>query len=235
MLKSGGFKVRKYGMQIGNQHARKWFYNQNYFKKIDTQDKAYWLGFITGDGYREFQGGKYSPRLGIGLSQVDTNHLRTFIRCLDGKEEQIKFYKNNGRGKALLRIDSKQIVLDLENTGTFLRHRNFKSGVLGLETKFHSHYWRGLFDADGYISASDGNGKSRWISIVVSLAGTKELCEGFSYFLDFNGRYVYPFHSIYRFKKTCKRTLNEIYFHLYSDANICLKRKRTIFEQNLKK
>lgn len=25
----------------------KYFYNENYFKQIDTEEKAYWLGFYT--------------------------------------------------------------------------------------------------------------------------------------------------------------------------------------------
>lgn len=30
--------------------ARKYNYNDNYFENIDTEEKAYWLGFIAADG-----------------------------------------------------------------------------------------------------------------------------------------------------------------------------------------
>ena len=29
---------------------RKWKVNENYFEKIDSDDKAYWLGFMCADG-----------------------------------------------------------------------------------------------------------------------------------------------------------------------------------------
>ena len=44
-LEEAGIKTTK-----GN-HYRKYFHNVNFFEKIDTEEKAYWLGFMFADGY----------------------------------------------------------------------------------------------------------------------------------------------------------------------------------------
>lgn len=44
-LENKGIKTQK-----GN-HYRKYFHNENYFENIDSEEKAYWLGFIFADGY----------------------------------------------------------------------------------------------------------------------------------------------------------------------------------------
>ena len=31
--------------------SKKYFYDDNYFEKIDSEDKAYYLGFLYADGY----------------------------------------------------------------------------------------------------------------------------------------------------------------------------------------
>ena len=42
--------LKKNGIEIKENHGKKYFYNENYFEIIDTEEKAYWLGFIAADG-----------------------------------------------------------------------------------------------------------------------------------------------------------------------------------------
>lgn len=53
---------------------RKYKVNEDYFKLIDTEEKAYWLGFLYADGCVT-QATKYSKRLQVNLSIKDINHL----------------------------------------------------------------------------------------------------------------------------------------------------------------
>jgi DNA-binding PadR family transcriptional regulator len=39
---------KKYGIQKDNR--RKFSLNESYFERIDTKEKAYWLGFLSADG-----------------------------------------------------------------------------------------------------------------------------------------------------------------------------------------
>jgi len=54
----------------------KHIFNHNFFETIDTEEKAYWLGFIAADG------GLASNiyRLTIGLNQKDQNHLEKLLK-----------------------------------------------------------------------------------------------------------------------------------------------------------
>lgn len=64
----------------------KYFVNQNYFEKIDTEWKAYWLGFLYADGtnriHKNEKKNKMEYVVKIGLSSVDINHLYKFRKSL---------------------------------------------------------------------------------------------------------------------------------------------------------
>ena len=49
-------------------------YNENFFEKIDSPRKAYWLGFLYADGCILDQ--RKSKILEITLSKNDKNHLQ---------------------------------------------------------------------------------------------------------------------------------------------------------------
>ena len=36
---------------VKGNHYRKYFHNFDFFEKIDSEEKAYWLGFMFADGY----------------------------------------------------------------------------------------------------------------------------------------------------------------------------------------
>ena len=59
---------------ITNPHG-KIFLNSNIFNIIDTEEKAYWLGFLYADGsiYKDLKG-KY--RFELGLQQKDLEQIR---------------------------------------------------------------------------------------------------------------------------------------------------------------
>ena len=60
-------------------------FNKNYFDKIDTTDKAYWIGFIWCDGYLNYRNrnGTESYDFKLSLIEKDINHLNIFKWYLD--------------------------------------------------------------------------------------------------------------------------------------------------------
>ena len=61
----------------------KYIYNKDYFKVIDSEEKAYWLGFIYADGY--VCANDTGSELGIELQVGDIEHLKKFnILCAPG-------------------------------------------------------------------------------------------------------------------------------------------------------
>ena len=58
---------------VSEDRRRKYFFNEDYFKNVDSEEKAYWLGFIAADGCILENG-----TLKIGLAEKDSLHLEKF-------------------------------------------------------------------------------------------------------------------------------------------------------------
>jgi intein-encoded DNA endonuclease-like protein len=116
----------------------------DYFSKIDTEEKAYWLGFIYADGYLA----KNENRLALVVSIKDKEHLKKFadifgkqlieIKKLDKKSK--KSYEQCG-----VFLYSERIYNDLKS---FLNSENIFDMI---PKELHRHFVRGFFDGDGSI------------------------------------------------------------------------------------
>ncbi len=122
--------------------------DNNVFETIDSEHKAYWLGFLYADGCVYISPPHYE--LVVGLSSIDVGHLEKFKIFLKSNKKLYKF--NNGTGDCL-RIQSKKICEDLINKGCIER----KSLVLEFPNDnivpnyLINHFIRGFFDGDGSI------------------------------------------------------------------------------------
>lgn len=124
--------------------------DENYFEKIDSKDKAYFLGLMYADGNIYFtkpKRGKSRGRMQIFLNEEDKYILEKFKTVL--KFTEGKIYKDN-KGNRLL-IHNNKLVSDLQNKGIIER----KSLILKFPTEDQvpksllSHFIRGYFDGDG--------------------------------------------------------------------------------------
>ena len=70
-------------------------YNRHIFENIDTEEKAYWLGFILADGYLNTD--KHMVRIKLG--DVDKKHIEKFIAFIGGNlDEMLKMEIHNITG-----------------------------------------------------------------------------------------------------------------------------------------
>ena len=69
------------------------YFDEFFFDKIDTGEKAYWLGFIYADGYLDNRNG-----VGIELDVKDKNHLEKFKKALQAELNVKIYYKNSTYG-----------------------------------------------------------------------------------------------------------------------------------------
>ena len=53
-------------------------FNENVFDSIDTEEKAYWLGFIFADGYISLKGNSFE----LSLKGSDSEHLDKFNKFM---------------------------------------------------------------------------------------------------------------------------------------------------------
>ena len=72
IIKRNGIK------KVGN---KKYQVDDNYFNLIDTEEKAYWLGFLYADGYVRMKDSR-SGQLKLKLSSKDRDHIILFNKCL---------------------------------------------------------------------------------------------------------------------------------------------------------
>ena len=74
---------------------RKYSLNEDYFENIDTEEKAYWLGFLLADGNISYSGRYNKGRhLRIALQNKDKNHLEKMKFSLKSNYN-LKLDKNN--------------------------------------------------------------------------------------------------------------------------------------------
>lgn len=153
---------------------RERFYDvdEHYFDGIDTPDKAYWLGFIAGDGYvREDRG-----VLMVRLAMSDAPHLIK-LRAALGSSTPIRNYqsthgKNVGGWCAGLYVCSMPLVRALAAHGVVQAKSLILQPWSG-PAELMRHYWRGLIDADGTIMAVP----NQW---QISLVGSRSVVHAFA-------------------------------------------------------
>lgn len=149
ILKDHNIKIRDTSIT-----SRKYDCNHNYFESIDSSEKAYWLGFISADGYIESKRANGNQKLGIMLSQKDENHLKKFNLALDSNYE-IKEYVGSGynpTGKfSKLLLTSQKIVNDLKEYGIVEHKSLILKFPAKLDERYINDYIRGYFDGNGSI------------------------------------------------------------------------------------
>ena len=240
-IRSSGGKMRTTG-----EVKRKYTYNHSFFKNIDTEAKAYFLGLILADGCVR------GNVLEIGLQRGDRHILESFIDCIDGNNSiQDYMWRAGGFSKGTspcsrLTITSAEMVNDLRRHGIVDR-KTYNVYVPKIETYLQKHFWRGVWDGDGSISfytskrkreCKNGNLKVYINKVIeVGLYGHVNTCTSFSEFLianDIQRSRFSPHYSIFMVRvktKDCPKFLNLIYTD--SDPKLCLKRKYEKYQEYL--
>lgn len=214
--------IRKMGI-ITNPHG-KIFLNSNIFNIIDTEEKAYWLGFLYADGsiYKDLKG-KY--RFELGLQQKDLEHIEKFKKFINSKHKI--FYRENTNSYRIIFNDFK-FCNDLINLGCIPK----KSLVLKFPTekqvpkKFISHFIRGYFDGDGYLSKPPK-------SLTVELLGTYEFLNHLLTYLNSSKKNLKKdkrhANNTFKFSLSGNNARNFLNF-IYKDATIFLDRKKLLYD-----
>lgn len=132
---------------------RKYSLNEDYFKKIDSNNKAYILGFIYADG------SVYNNYLSVGLSAKDVEILNFIKSELNYGGEIYNHHKKiNDKKYKILSVSSKKIVNDLIKLGV-IKNKTYLSKELPFyDKKYEGAFLRGFFDGDGSIYSNNNRG-----------------------------------------------------------------------------
>lgn len=131
-------KVRK----VKFHGKRKYAFDMNYFDIIDTEEKAYWLGFLYAEG------NLHRSTLAIKLHQNDEKHLLAFKNSIQS-EHFIKPIKN--KKAVVFKIHWNGFPEKLKKVGIF-PNKHAKIKYPDIEKKIDMHFIRGFFDGDGWIT-----------------------------------------------------------------------------------
>lgn len=128
--------------------------NHNYFKNIDSEYKAYILGFIYADGSIREQQGRMKQLI-LTFSQEDSYILEKFKECYNDIPIR-EFYPKIANDKewkkmCVLRISSDQICEDLIKLGCFPRKSIIGMNFPEIEKYLIPHFVRGFLDGDGCL------------------------------------------------------------------------------------
>lgn len=129
----------------------------HYFDEIDTEEKAYWLGFLTADGWISKNDKNNSGVTGIELQYGDLNHLKKFNKSISGNYQITDRWKTcpvstkdkeKKHHTCCIRIFSLTMYNSLVDKG-FTKEKSYDYHIPYLRKDLVRHYVRGYFDGDG--------------------------------------------------------------------------------------
>lgn len=164
--------LRKLGLNLPNYHNELKFDN-TVFDTIDTEEKAYWLGFMYADGYISNNG----KTVELSLKGDDRDHLEKFRVFLKNRNK-VKIGKSKCNGKEFSRcrltMTNKHFHNALVSKGCIPNKSliiTFPDISLFASKELIVHFIRGYVDGDGCISIFQGYS-------AISIIGTLEFLEG---------------------------------------------------------
>lgn len=163
---------------------RKYTLDESYFDVIDTEEKAYFLGFLYADGYNQFN----KSTIGITLQEADKHILEQFLVLLNCNNTLKFINKNvkniNHQNQYSLQLYSKRLCESLSKLGCVPK----KSLILQFPTEDQvpshliRHFIRGYFDGDGCVRLIYN--KNGTIRCSASLISTLNFCTALQIYLQ---------------------------------------------------
>lgn len=208
----------------GSYGAKKYELDDTFFDVIDTEEKAYWLGFFLADASVS----NNSNTISIGLSIRDYDHLHRLKKSLKITRPIREFISSNGYKSCIISFYSQNIKEKLISYNVIPNKKKYgKHPFLLLNNDLIKHYVRGFFDGDGCVSESirKETGTKRY---AIEIASCKEMLTFIKNFLANNNIEVSDIRehmSIYEIRTSNNLEIIKFFNLIYKDANIYLPRK----------
>lgn len=211
------YLLNKNNIELRHRGSKSKIGNEDYFDLIDSEDKAYFLGYIMADGNVSITNSQYSLKFHIAIQ--DKEIIDKFLKAI------------NSSNKTKFKEASNSYYVSL--TSVHMCRRLIELGVIPNKTgkeiipkdipdELTSHYVRGVFDGDGITDISRKRsgfvGSVNMISDILIL-----LNENLTTFKAGKNKKVVYFLGGKKFSK-------RLYVYLYKDATVWLERKRTRLE-----
>jgi hypothetical protein len=204
---------------------RKYHINEKIMDSIDTEEKAYWLGFFYADAYNKEKTGQ----LIIELQERDRSHLLKCAKFFGQPREPFKQPKNKGKYTAYrLELNSRYLSNSLKSKGC---HGAKSFNIVfppWLDYSLNHHFIRGYFDGDGCIYVHQDQ-------LGIEIISTKEMLDHIKQSLEqlkIRPHISHPekyTNNTYRMDFGGSRQVKRFCDWIYQDAMIYLARKHDLF------
>jgi hypothetical protein len=214
--------------------------DEEYFKIIDNEHKAYWLGFLITDG-NIFEDKKSNRQKSISISQSDDREyiLQTFLNDLNANTS----IGHDGRGTSFVAIRSNKMANDLKQHGV-VPQKTLHTFLPNINNNLLNHLLRGILDGDGNITSTIT--KENKHKHAISFCGTNQLMNDISnvifQILSIEKPKIYDYKNkhLSEIKYQSIKDCSTIGDWLYKDSTIYINEKREKFinfidHYNLKK
>lgn len=214
--------------------SRQYRLDETFFQTIDTEEKAYWLGFLYADGavYSNAKGYMFH----LTLANKDLAMVEAFRVSL---KTDIPIHHFEKRKQSGLFVWSKRLYQDLVRLGC----GPCKSMTLQwpkddqVPPHLLRHFVRGFFDGDGTVTFNRKNTRVE-VKIISSLA----FCQAYDQFLRSVIGDETRYHGVICLSKVGNlpystvgfgtyKAVTDMYAFLYTGATLYLERKKRVFER----
>jgi hypothetical protein len=189
-------------------------FSTRFFETLDTEEKAYTLGFIAADGGRDRNWG-----IKISIHPKDRDILAKIAKAMQC-DYGYDWVENNTRVKlAMYDVD---MVKDLERYGICERKTKTLPFAKNVPDEFLRHYMRGVFDGDGSLGR-----QARLVT------GSECFFNGFiSWYAARYGKEPWTQREGNKYRLVFNRRDRDFIVWMYSTSSIVLDRKYKLYLNN---
>ena len=228
---------KKYRYKL-SKSCKKYKLNEHIFDVTDTEEKAYWLGFLMADGYNHENKGCVALR----LQAEDREILEKYKRFLETDVPIYSFTRvtkinNIKREYCEVNICSPYFSEQLSRLGC-TQGKTYTLEFPNIKDSLYNHFIRGFFDGDGCLSIKDRKDRKvrgTCMNYTFNIVGKE------SVLLKIQDILVNLLHITKNSLKTQKsnfakilmyggrKVVTKIMDYLYNNATIYLKRKHDLY------
>jgi hypothetical protein len=199
--------------------------DHDFFGPVDTEAKAYWLGFLVADGCI------FDNAVLLSLQAGDVEHIEKFRRDIGSthsvavRDQPPNKLVKIARPTAFFRVRSSRMVSDLAKCGVVPRKSLIVEPWDG-PAELMRHYWRGVIDGDGWIC----NRTNPAVGTSIGLCGSSGVVTAFAAYVEsLTGvcRSVRQTGKIWRYD-VASHAARKVIHHLYRGATVYLTRKKAL-------
>lgn len=192
-------------------------FDHYFFHEINSEEKAYWLGFLFADGCVH-DTKKGSGQVSLHLARKDAEHLEHFHKAI-GSQNKVHKYQTAARS-----VHCSDVMCgDLKSHGCTPRKSLTLEFPVSIPSDLKRHFLRGYFDGDGSVCLV---GDRPFVNFV----GTEKFLESIRSLLSLTPK-ARKHGNAYILQVSSRNAVSQIDNYLYSGSTVYLARKKLIFDK----